>query len=91
MKDLTKGKPSALILSFAIPVFLGNLLQLTYRCVRAGDGNFLRPECRSRKAGPCAQRDRPCDHVYLHLVSMYGCFKLYHWKTACVPGDRKPE
>lgn len=30
MKDLTKGKPSALILSFALPVFLGNLLQLTY-------------------------------------------------------------
>ena len=30
MKDLTKGKPSTLILSFALPVFLGNLLQLTY-------------------------------------------------------------
>ena len=30
MKDLTKGKPSALILSFALPIFLGNLLQLTY-------------------------------------------------------------
>ena len=30
MKDLTKGKPSSLILSFALPVFLGNLLQLTY-------------------------------------------------------------
>lgn len=30
MKDLTKGKISTLILSFAIPVFLGNLLQLTY-------------------------------------------------------------
>ena len=33
MKDLTKGKPSALILSFAIPIFLGNLLQLTYSIV----------------------------------------------------------
>ena len=30
MKDLTKGKISTLILGFAIPVFLGNLLQLTY-------------------------------------------------------------
>ena len=30
MKDLTKGRPSTLILSFALPVFLGNLLQLTY-------------------------------------------------------------
>ena len=30
MKDLTKGKPSTLILSFALPVFLGNLLLLTY-------------------------------------------------------------
>lgn len=30
MKDLTKGNPSSLILSFALPIFLGNLLQLTY-------------------------------------------------------------
>ena len=30
MKDLTKGKISTLILGFGIPVFLGNLLQLTY-------------------------------------------------------------
>lgn len=30
MKDLTKGKISSLLLSFALPVFLGNLLQLTY-------------------------------------------------------------
>ena len=33
MKDLTKGKISTLILGFAIPVFLGNLLQLTYSLV----------------------------------------------------------
>ena len=33
MKDLTRGKPSALILSFALPIFLGNLLQLTYSLV----------------------------------------------------------
>lgn len=33
MKDLTKGKPSTLILSFALPIFLGNLLQLTYSLV----------------------------------------------------------
>ena len=33
MKDLTKGKPSALILSFALPIFFGNLLQLTYSLV----------------------------------------------------------
>lgn len=33
MRDLTKGKPSSLILSFAIPIFLGNLLQLTYSIV----------------------------------------------------------
>lgn len=30
MKDLTKGKPSVLVLTFAVPIFLGNLLQLTY-------------------------------------------------------------
>ncbi len=30
MKDLTKGKPSVLILTFALPIFFGNLLQLTY-------------------------------------------------------------
>ena len=30
MKDLTKGKPSVLILTFALPIFLANLLQLTY-------------------------------------------------------------
>ncbi len=33
MKDLTKGKPSTLILTFALPIFLGNLLQLTYSLV----------------------------------------------------------
>ena len=30
INNLTKGKISTLILGFAIPVFLGNLLQLTY-------------------------------------------------------------
>lgn len=30
MKDLTKGSPSKLILSFAVPIFFANLLQLTY-------------------------------------------------------------
>ena len=30
MKDLTKGKPSTLILAFALPIFLANVLQLTY-------------------------------------------------------------
>lgn len=30
MKDLTKGKPSVMILTFALPIFLANLLQLTY-------------------------------------------------------------
>lgn len=30
MKDLTKGNPCRLILSFALPVFLGNILQLFY-------------------------------------------------------------
>lgn len=33
MKDLTKGKPSTLILAFALPIFLANLLQLTYSLV----------------------------------------------------------
>lgn len=33
MKDLTKGKPSILILTFALPIFLGNLLQLTYSLI----------------------------------------------------------
>lgn len=33
MKDLTKGKPSALILTFALPIFCGNLLQLTYSLI----------------------------------------------------------
>lgn len=30
MKDLTKGNPSRLIIAFALPIFFGNLLQLTY-------------------------------------------------------------
>ncbi|MCI5623435.1 MATE family efflux transporter [Anaerostipes sp.] len=30
MKDLTKGKISSLLFSFTLPIFLGNLLQLTY-------------------------------------------------------------
>ena len=33
MKDLTKGKTSVLILTFALPIFLANLLQLTYSIV----------------------------------------------------------
>lgn len=33
MKDLTKGKPATLILTFALPIFFGNLLQLTYSLV----------------------------------------------------------
>lgn len=33
MKDLTKGKPSKLILAFAIPIFMANILQLTYSIV----------------------------------------------------------
>ena len=33
MKDLTKGRPSILILGFALPIFLANLLQLTYSIV----------------------------------------------------------
>jgi putative MATE family efflux protein len=30
MKDLTKGNPSRLLIAFALPIFFGNLLQLTY-------------------------------------------------------------
>lgn len=45
MKDLTKGKPSTLILSFALPVFLGNLLQLTYSLADTRIvGNFLKED-----------------------------------------------
>ena len=33
MKDLTKGKTSRLILAFAIPIFMANILQLTYSIV----------------------------------------------------------
>lgn len=33
MKDLTKGKTSKLILAFAIPIFMANILQLTYSIV----------------------------------------------------------
>lgn len=33
MKDLTKGKPSRLILAFAIPIFMSTILQLTYSIV----------------------------------------------------------
>ena len=32
-KDLTKGKPSRLILAFALPIFLAKQLQLTYSLV----------------------------------------------------------
>ena len=30
MKDLTKGSPSKVMISFAIPVALGNIFQLCY-------------------------------------------------------------
>ena len=33
MKDLTKGRPEKLLLSFSLPIFFGNLLQLTYSLV----------------------------------------------------------
>lgn len=33
MKELTKGKSSRLILAFAIPIFMANILQLTYSIV----------------------------------------------------------
>ena len=52
MKDLTKGKISTLILGFAIPVFLGNLLQLTYSLVDTRIvGSFLGEEAHSKSAG----------------------------------------
>ena len=35
MKDLTKGRPEKLLLSFSLPIFFGNLLQLTYSLVDA--------------------------------------------------------
>ena len=42
MKDLTKGKPSRLILAFAIPIFMANILQLTYSIVDTRiDGSYL--------------------------------------------------
>lgn len=45
MKDLTKGKPSILILTFALPIFLANLLQLTYSIVDTRIvGSFLGEE-----------------------------------------------
>lgn len=33
MKDLTKGNPVRLILTFAIPIFIGNILQLLYSLI----------------------------------------------------------
>lgn len=42
MKDLTKGKPSRLILAFAIPIFMANILQLTYSIVDSE--NNMTPE-----------------------------------------------
>lgn len=33
MKDLTKGKPTQVILLFALPILLGNVLQLTYSLI----------------------------------------------------------
>ena len=48
MKDLTKGKPSTLILAFALPIFLGNLLQLTYSVTDTRIvGSFSRGRMRS--------------------------------------------
>lgn len=50
MKDLTKGKPSTLILSFALPVFLGNLLAADVQPGRYQDrGKFSERRC----AGSC--------------------------------------
>ena len=33
MKDLTKGSITKLIICFALPVFIGSLLQMTYNLV----------------------------------------------------------
>lgn len=52
MKDLTKGKPSTLLLTFALPIFLGNLLQLTYSLVDTRIvGSFLGEEALAAVGG----------------------------------------
>ena len=54
MKDLTKGKPSRLILAFALPIFLANLLQLTYSLVDTRIvGSFLGEDALAA-VGACA-------------------------------------
>jgi hypothetical protein len=76
MKDLTKGKPSALILSFALPIFLGNLLQLTYSLVDTRIvGSFLGEELtaeeriKSRKSDTSYEEDMSEDFTYAHQCS----------------------
>ena len=61
MKDLTKGKPSTLILSFALPIFLGNLLQLTYSLVDTRIvGSFSGRRCTG--SSRCDQHTERSDH-----------------------------
>ena len=56
MKDLTKGKISTLILGFAIPVFLGNLLQLTYSLADTRIvGTFLGEQALAAVGGSASQ------------------------------------
>lgn len=63
MKDLTKGKPSTLILSFALPVFLGNLLQLTYSLADTRIvGSFLKEDALAAVGGH--QSFKRADHRF---------------------------
>ena len=79
MKDLTKGKPSTLILSFALPVFLGNLLQLTYSLADTRIvGSFLKEDALAAVGPPAFKRsdhrfsDGPCNGFAIVTAQKFG-------------------
>ena len=77
MKDLTKGKPSRLILAFALPIFLANLLQLTYSLVDTRIvGSFLGEEALAAVGATRSLRNL----VIGFLMGLYNGFSIINEK-----------
>ena len=85
MKDLTKGKPSTLILAFALPIFFANLLQLTYSLVDTRIvGTFLGEDALAAVGATTTLSNL----IIGFLQGLSGGFaNLYYVMYACVSGN----
>ena len=82
MKDLTKGKPSTLILSFALPVFLGNLLQLTYSLADTRIvGSFLKEDALAAVGATFERPDHRISDGPCKWVCHSNCTEIWRRKS----------